>query len=408
MSDPTLDALAQFEDESQWKIIPDVPLFDVHQEKNEKGEVVRDITPDFLQELADTCNLREEATGDVSPSGAGHLLRDPDGKPVKETDQPAIWAYYRNFHVGEFGPSKKTALLADCYVKPEHYDEYVSYPRRSVELWWKDKIIDWVGALRRTPKRDLGLIVAHKTGPIYTCEAPMTDDLAAGRTQTEGDDDPMVAKCMSAFMAHPQMKQMQTFMAESAPVIQHLAKKYAAELGAGNGAIPEPSKVEPQNDEKLKPEEHARKADDALHFAKVERENAELKKQMADTSAKVDSLVGQYQRKDREGKLITLQREGYQLDVEEEMKEFAKATDEQFAGHLARIVKHYQKDPTGPMLRIAGDNDHIPVPTRDTGLSEDKLQEALRYQREHKDCDTFEKALEGVSKTQKTPAKVTA
>lgn len=154
--------------------VPAVPLFDTHDEYDAQGNVVRRFGAAELQQIAARCNARAAHTGDLSPFGAGHTFDDQYDKTgrlvykAREDEQPAPMGYLHNYTVQPYGPEGKLAICADFYVRKRLTDnrgqpvdglQYLkTFPRRSVELWSEDGIIDWVAVLRRTPQRDLGLL----------------------------------------------------------------------------------------------------------------------------------------------------------------------------------------------------------------------------------------------------------
>src|SRR6185436_10061627 len=65
--------------------------------------------------------------------------------------------YAMDLRVGQFGPHQKTGILVDYYIEKDKLEEWKTYARgRSIELWPKKKVIDWVASLRKAPQRDLG------------------------------------------------------------------------------------------------------------------------------------------------------------------------------------------------------------------------------------------------------------
>lgn len=144
-----------------------VPIFDEHSEYDDEGNLTQRFDKSKLEAICKECNKRAETTGDLSPFGPGHTI---SGAP--EQSQPPIWGYVHNYRIGKYGPDQKTGILADLYVKKTVKDNgdtltaqeaLDAYPRRSIELWVKDKMIDWVALLKRTPQRDLGLLTYDKT-----------------------------------------------------------------------------------------------------------------------------------------------------------------------------------------------------------------------------------------------------
>jgi hypothetical protein len=155
---PDLDDPAQFVRKSA------VPL-------GEPGEKFRPITK---VPLLDTCDVPGKLTADAHDLARivantnrrvergeyplltiGHFKEDQP-----ETEQPPLVGYLRNFVLGTF--RGEPCILADQFIDVRYYDEVLTYPRRSVELWLSGtdgaNYIDSVACLRRSPERDLGLI----------------------------------------------------------------------------------------------------------------------------------------------------------------------------------------------------------------------------------------------------------
>lgn len=156
--DHATTALAAIRDPAKFVKVPDVVLFDAHEQYDEDGKLVRRFGREELQEICDNTNARRDG-GDPTVIGLGHTIpRDPITKmPAPEKNQPESVGYAMDLRVGQFGPRQKTGILADYYIAKDKMEEWKSYLRgRSVELWPKQKVIDWVASLRKAPQRDLG------------------------------------------------------------------------------------------------------------------------------------------------------------------------------------------------------------------------------------------------------------
>lgn len=170
--------------------LPNVVVFDEHDEFDGEKKPVRKFDRAALEKIAKKCNERAKKTGDLSPFGPGHTITD-----APEHLQPVTYGYAANYRVGSYGPENKLGLLVDFYVKKQvtrpdgkkadGLDEVKSYPRRSVELWLKDGFIDHIALLRRTPQRDLGLLEYAKD-THETVTIPSTGNLFSrtGRSLT--------------------------------------------------------------------------------------------------------------------------------------------------------------------------------------------------------------------------------
>lgn len=181
----SLDAITNGRD---YVPVEGVPIFDAHDEFDADGNLIRRFDTKKLEDICKRSNQRADETGDLSPVGPGHTIQDGP-----ETSQPPVYAYAKNYRVGKFGPSQKTGILVDMYVKKTVDDgkgndvdglrAFKSYPRRSVELWLKDGYIDWIALLRKTPQRDLGLIAYEKNRHV---SLPSTGRLFGSPARTRG------------------------------------------------------------------------------------------------------------------------------------------------------------------------------------------------------------------------------
>lgn len=164
--------------------IPDVPMFDVHDEYDTRrylrdpqtkeakpnpnfGKLIRRFDAARLQAIVDKNTKRMNDSGDVAPFGPGHTIPDPN---VPETLQPPVWGYAVPERVGSFGPSgHKVGILGSLYARAEFADKVKrDFPRRSIELIPGEEFIDWVAILRRSPQRDLGNLSYSRDSVFYT------------------------------------------------------------------------------------------------------------------------------------------------------------------------------------------------------------------------------------------------
>jgi hypothetical protein len=151
-------SLKAIKESGKYAKLPNVVIFDAHEEFDENGNLVRRFGREELQELCDVTNKRAEG-GDPTILGLGHTIpRDPITRmPVPEDKQPIQVGYAMDLRVGQFGPEQKTGILVDYYIEKDKLAEWKTYTRgRSIELWPKKKVIDWVASLRKAPQRDLG------------------------------------------------------------------------------------------------------------------------------------------------------------------------------------------------------------------------------------------------------------
>lgn len=145
----TVNAPTQPLDPGQYHVRRGAHVFDEHDEHDREGKLARRFDRTSLEEIARRCNERDRR-GALCPLTIGHTR---DGAP--ESEQPPIVGYARNFRVSYSADQGRHFLLADFWIHKDHYDLASQYKRVSVELWPKDRILDPIALLRRTPQRDL-------------------------------------------------------------------------------------------------------------------------------------------------------------------------------------------------------------------------------------------------------------
>lgn len=346
-ADPTVATLNRILAGGEHETIPGIPVFDEHDEYDEKGKVVRKFDKKKLAAIAEATNAREAQTGDMALSGPGHTI---DGAP--ETAQPPPWGFYRNFRVGTFGPKKITALLADLVVRKDKKDEALSYPRRSIELWTKDNVIDWVAHLRRTPERDLGLLAYSKDHGVHTPgrAQPLYSD-ATKRRQLAAQLSPsgklryaMEANVSDATNTPDNDPDFDRFCAMMDRYMAKHHAKYAAGPGFGGSPGFVPTQVAPAASAPAATTP-IKRDDDAERVQRLQRD-AELLR-FSRMEAQLAELNSQVNRRDAEIAVRTLMAEGHDLDVSAELEQFSRLDP---AGREARanhIRRYHRKDPTG-------------------------------------------------------------
>ena len=147
-----------------WFTVRNVAVLDEHEQPGDGGPAVRFDSRD-LREIADNSQKRIEDTGDFCPVTIGHTpnRRDPNSA---NASQPPIVGYAKNFRMGTIGKLRPRAAIFTDMVFPEKLrDSIRQFPRRSIELWPKSKVIDPIALLGgETPMRDLGLMSYSRAG----------------------------------------------------------------------------------------------------------------------------------------------------------------------------------------------------------------------------------------------------
>lgn len=177
-----------------YELVRDIVIFDEHSEFDDAGKLVRRFDKEKLGKIVHKCNERMRKTGDLSPIGPGHT-----SSKAPELLQPPIFGYAADMYIGTYGPENKLGIKAKFYMKRQveipdpakpgqiktisGREALKEFPRRSIELWYGDDLIDWVALLKRTPERDLGLTAYQKNlpwseGPKYYSSQEKTTPLA--------------------------------------------------------------------------------------------------------------------------------------------------------------------------------------------------------------------------------------
>ena len=378
--DPTLSTLAKFKDASLWVVRRGVPVFDAHDEFDKDGKLVRHFGASELQKIADNCNRREAKTGDACPLTLGHTI---PGAP--EEKQPQIVGYARNFRLGKFGPEQKLAILADCWFLKDRYQEAMTFPRRSVELFPRDMVFDPIALLRRTPQRDLGLLTysrehaqmrygrdgaalsVHYRYPRetirYSMEAYSVDDFQNQDTQLppenhqepDGDELPPEEQAKAdSYMRHyikhhPVMRYAHDQYSMSPDKAKYDAASggMAGEASGSNTFVP--GMVEkkgagegaPEKDEAVRMQREAQ----AIQYA---REFGEMKAKLAEQEKQLQSIHYAKRKAEAEAVCKQLVYEGYQLpDVAKEVERMAKLDESARNERVSEIRLCYNRAPVG-------------------------------------------------------------
>lgn len=413
--DQATRALSAITSSGEYEPVKGLPVFDAHDEYDAKGNLVRRFDRKKLEDICKKCNKRTE-TGDLSPFGPGHT--DPD---KAEDQQPLPYGFVGNYRVGEFGPAKKPAILADFYVKrkietPEGktldgMKAFYSYPRRSVEYWPKDGFFDWIAILRRTPQRDLG--VAHyskgeTTAPRQLFGAPAQAKCLAATERggklfysMETDMDSLIGPADANAPDDGMTAKFEAFLKEKYPHLDAIYGEMSAKFDkpdpmAGGDAPPMgdmPPAPEPDGDEAPMPySKNERSA--ANRAVYLEKQLAETQKRLAAIELERKNEAERFSKADAEARVDRLEMQGVQLDRDEEVAEFCKRPMEQRDAYENKLVRYNKR----------GQSDHLPTPEviefgeAPRGVKGERdLKEALNYMRANKGV-SFEQAVERFNK----------
>lgn len=314
-------------DSGSYTVVRDVPLVDTV-ELNRDGKHY-DLDDAFLHDVVANHYRREKETGDLPVVIVGHNSDDQLG------DKP-IHGYAKGLRVQPLANSNRNAIYGDIWVHNDFAPNLKSFPRRSAELWYGAKQLDAIALLGATPpQRDLGLLAFSKsTSDIKLSHEisnmpPAVDD-NPDTVADKGDGMPKWAadlvagqkELLAAIQAMaPKGEPDAPEGAEGGSDDDAELEKLLAELeGGSQGAQGQPQAKPPVVEQK-----------DEVKLSRLTQENAKLKADLAE--------------RDLRDKLVALQRSGYTLDVDAEVKLLMPLDPETRKVFLSRIETNFPKAP---------------------------------------------------------------
>ena len=338
---------AGFVESGQFMARDDIPIYDegapMAWERDEAGKpvlengapkVARRATLKDLHEIAAVNNSRVSSTGDKAPLVIGHV------KPgLPESYQPEVVGFASNYRVANFGG--KNVLMARWEIFKSQFDYAMKFPRRSVEIHEKDKVIDPIALLgATTPARDLGLVYCNKDGDnVVQC---MHD---CDYSQAAPDQKLLIDTFLAALFETDQWKSL-----VSSTKVKNMNDSPAVQ----NAKCPKCSHEYEQKVQLAK----TPATDDAVRM-EVDQYRIKLSKLEADlasTNAELTKVRSEARRESRERQLVQLEAEGFVLNRAEELQDADHLSDDQFKVKLERMRKNYRKSPVSQAVIPTADN----------------------------------------------------
>lgn len=417
------DFVQKFADDSKWKVLRGVPVFDEHEEEMEVPVVgpdgkkttqksVERFSRQELQEIADNCN-RLVATGNPPGLTIGHTKDD-----AAETDQPETIGYGCNYRVAAFGPEQKLGILHDEKYYPQKYELAKTMPYRSVERWRAGKYFKPIALLRREPRRNLGVVAAYQasngdTAVRYSMRYAMPEEIidkekeeipakpAAAPEAPAAPPAPDASAAPPEAELEPSEKDKALFqkLYSAHPHYQMHCKNYEA-LGAADnpdGAGHAERKADPQWEQKKGyasgPGGGMSASPSATNTAIPGMENPRM------SASTLDVARYQADLRERDSRIAALEREnrieryssvfnqladqGYELDVAKEVTRYQDAGSQSVEERVGEIRKYHQRRAVGMgPIRLAGTPDPN-APDPDRIQSKKEMDAVLQYQAEH-------------------------
>jgi len=325
-----------------WFTVTGVPIMDEHVRSLKDGKQIV-MSRQQLEQMAQVNQERYLDTGDESPVVAdfeyrrGHTRRPGDKLP-----NPEVVGYAKNFRVvdgfGKLNP--RAALVCDMRFQEKDRERLRGFPRRSIEWFPSDNIIDPISLLgAEAPVRSLGLMQFSR-GDEMRFRYSM-DEFGQEPDGDEGGGipnlDAIVQAVMNAFA--------------NSPMGQYIAGKMQAEQPQDE---PEPvSEPQPEPIPDEEPEQMSRTRKD-VELDELKQQFSRIENELGQYKARADKAEAEARRATRERVLIQLSTEGYKFSRADELEYVADMSDKQFTSHVERIKKNYAKAPVTPLPVMYG------------------------------------------------------
>ena len=335
------DEFVDDEPAQEFKYQDDIPIFHELKDVNPSGDS-QNWNPETLAKAAAINNARIER-GESPTIILGH-------KDADNPRPPAI-GFIDKFSLGV--RNGLLTLFARYKIYAEKWDELKANPYRSIEIHWDELTIPAVALLSSNPALELG---AHKFSGKKLCsislnnfndiegdsmtDVPVSDDLCkAILSVLQGTD-------VFAFVKQ-QMDAAGTEGDDDAQA-EADAEQSADSDDAKEASDDEPDKAtddddkKPSEDDKSDDKDQKPSADDddkdkkqASKFSKVEQEKRKIERER-------DDLRTQLRIVQREKTLMSLHAEGFEIDVDNELRDTADESDKTFAKHVD-LIKRFSK-----------------------------------------------------------------
>lgn len=186
MPDPTLEFINKLNDDTQWVIRRDVPIFEPHKRGKDT------VTDPELDEIINNIRALEDNKGYYGTLTGGHTLKpDEKGVLVPVTPSPKLYGFQKNAKRGKYGPKQIPCILIDEYLFPETAEEAKRQPHRSVEYNYAAKVIYGTSLMTNPPQLPMGIVCLNKESRLYSLEvgtmAEPMGERSAGLPDSDGD-----------------------------------------------------------------------------------------------------------------------------------------------------------------------------------------------------------------------------
>lgn len=314
-------------DTSLFEVRKGVPLVDSFQlTRDGIGYTVDD---KYLDDVVTNYNRRVSETGDLPV--------------IKETHKgEEVLGFCRALRKQPLGNSGRNAIFGDMYVYRKHADMFQTHPRRSAELNYGPRELDAVAMLGTTPpERSLGLSLSRDSQTKLHLSCPDMNDTTIAPPPTNDGMPKWMADVMAGLQQLlPLLNEVKSALSTPAPTQPQIP-------GADPTSQGSPEMNDADLDALIAELEKEDGGDGEQPEAKPDEDDKKKEKEDKVSLERIAKLEAQLAERNLRDQLLTLQRDGYKIDVEDEVK-FAMSLDpETRTLHLSRVTKNYPKAPVG-------------------------------------------------------------
>jgi hypothetical protein len=330
--------------EEDFVVDPHVAVFDAH-DGNEEGYDIN-FDEKILKEICLNTNKRIIDTGDMSPIYAGHIEDD-----LPEDEQGELLGFATNFHMGTIGDvDPRPCIFADFKWLKTKYERAKEYPRRSIELWLDDMVVDCVAGLKRRPQRNLGLLFEKNNSKAkYRRICLFEKDTHMGEIHVPDTalPEPQAPNDWTKLVRDEVVKYVGEYMKANFPV----------DMEKEEGEEEEESEVESVN---IEVEQGEEEEEGEMEPAKLKAQRNQSRRNYAKLLTahkaledKVLKLEKAARLAERKADLLELEASGIAFDIGEELSYVEDLDVVKYQKYLGKIKKNFMKAPIGVKIEQA-------------------------------------------------------
>lgn len=367
-----------------WVTETGIPCFRPHVRRDDEGNVLYEITPADLAEIADQSNkFTVELHGNKPPITEGHRNF---AKDAKEADQPLVLGYADNFRVSKL-PDGTPCIVADRHYLAQYQDRAKRHPYPSVDYLHGKRAIVGLAKLTRPPALNTGAVYYPGTNEsvyIYAAGDEPVDDQTKPTPEATPQPGPEANQAPQLTPEEVQgCEKVYAYLCSKYKWMAAAAQQYDAGPGTPNG---DNTHVQ-GDDDKPKPKKDDKEPDmSQADTATVQQYESRIAAQ----EAQIAGLLRKDQERDVNALLDQLEKvERYQFDRAAEFDRLIAATAADRQKRAEEIRKYHPQ--TGGRVEVYAGN---VTPGGPVETSRETMNAAVQYASRH-NCD-YDTALAAV------------